>query len=95
MNALMDFGGGVNWIWIIIIGGLAGWIAEKVMRTDHGMIMNIIVGIIGSLIGDRVVRLLDIRVGEVLPGWFLSNLLVSAAGAIILLFILKAVRGRA
>ena len=94
MSALMDFGGGVNWIWILIIGALAGWIAEKVMRTDHGIIMNIIVGIIGSLIGDRLVRLLDLRVGEMLPGWFLSNLLVSAVGAIALLFVVKLVRNR-
>jgi uncharacterized membrane protein YeaQ/YmgE (transglycosylase-associated protein family) len=93
MNTLMDFGGGVSWIWIIIIGGLAGWIAEKATKSDHGLIRNVIVGIIGSLIGDRIVKLLNLNVEAALPGsWFLANLLVSAAGAIILLVIVKAIR---
>ena len=95
MNTLMDFGGGVNWIWILIIGGLAGWIAEKVTGSDHGLIKNVIVGIVGSLIGDRLVKLLNLNVEAAFPGaWFLPNLLVSTAGAIILLFIVKAIRGR-
>ena len=37
---------GVGWIMTIIIGGIAGWIAEKVMRSDMGLIMNIILGIV-------------------------------------------------
>ena len=93
MNTLMDFGGGVSWIWIIIIGALAGWIAEKATKSDHGLIRNVIVGIIGSLIGDRLVKLLNLNVEAALPGsWFLANLPVSAAGAIILLVIVKAIR---
>ena len=36
MQGLMDLGGGVGWIGTLIIGGLAGWIAEKVMKADHG-----------------------------------------------------------
>ena len=95
MNALMDFGGGVSWIWIIIIGGLAGWIAEKVTKSDHGLFKNIIVGVVGAFIGDRLVKLLNLNVEAAFPGaWFLPNLLVSTAGAIILLLIVKAVRGR-
>jgi uncharacterized membrane protein YeaQ/YmgE (transglycosylase-associated protein family) len=35
---------GVGWIGAIIIGGIAGWIAEKVMHSNMGLIMNIISG---------------------------------------------------
>ena len=36
-NNLMDLGGGVGWIGTLFIGALAGWIAEKVMKTNHGL----------------------------------------------------------
>lgn len=94
MQGLMDLGGGVGWIGTLIIGGLAGWIAEKVMKTDQGLIMNIIVGIIGSYIGAFLANLLGIRLSELFQGWFVGNLIVSAVGAIVLLFVVKAVRGR-
>ena len=95
MNNLMDFGGGVSWIWIIIIGGLAGWIAEKFTKSSHGLFMNIIIGIIGSLIGDRLVKLLNLNIEAALPNsWFLANLIVSSVGATLLLWFTKAFRSR-
>ena len=42
---------GVGWILTIVLGGLAGWIAEKVMKRNHGLLTNLIVGVIGALIG--------------------------------------------
>ena len=51
MNNLMDLGGGVGWAGTLLIGAVAGWIAEKLTRSDMGLIMNIIVGIIGAYIG--------------------------------------------
>jgi uncharacterized membrane protein YeaQ/YmgE (transglycosylase-associated protein family) len=89
----MDLGGGVGWIGTILIGGLAGWIAEKITRSDMGVIMNIIVGIIGSFIGAFLANAAGIRLGEVFQGWFWGNLLVSAVGAIVLLMAVKLVRG--
>ncbi len=94
MNSLMDLGGGVGWIGTLLIGGIAGWIAEKVMKTDQGIIMNIIVGVIGSYIGAFLANALGIRLGELFSGWFLGNLIVAAVGAILLLFIVKLVRNR-
>lgn len=38
---------GVGWILAIILGGLAGWIAEKIMHSNMGLLMNIILGIVG------------------------------------------------
>lgn len=94
MNALMDLGGGVGWIGTLLIGGIAGWIAEKVMKSDMGLIMNIVVGIIGSYIGAFIANALNLRMGEMFSGWFLGNLIVATAGAIILLFVVKMVRSR-
>ena len=94
MNSLMDLGGGVGWIGMLIIGGVAGWIAEKVMKTDMGIIMNIIVGVIGSYIGTVLARMLSINVGQIVDQWFVSNLIVAAGGAIVLLFVVKLVRNR-
>ena len=47
---------GVGWIMTIILGGLAGWIAEKVMKSEMGLIGNIILGIIGALVLNAILR---------------------------------------
>ena len=94
MPGLMDLGGGVGWIGTLFIGALAGWIAEKVMKADHGLIMNIIVGIIGSYVGAFLANALGIKLGEIFQGWFLGNLVVAAVGAIVLLWVVKLVRSR-
>ena len=94
MQGLMDLGGGVGWIGTLFIGAIAGWIAERVTGSDHGLIKNIIVGIIGSYIGAFLANALDIRLGELFSGWFLGNLIVAAAGAIVLLFVVRLVRSR-
>lgn len=93
-NTLMDLGGGVGWIGTLFIGALAGWIAEKVMKANHGLLMNIVIGIVGSYIGAFIANVLGIRMGEIFQGWFIGNLIVAAVGAIVLLFVLRKVRGR-
>jgi uncharacterized membrane protein YeaQ/YmgE (transglycosylase-associated protein family) len=90
----MDLGGGVGWLGTILIGGIAGWIAEKLTGSDMGLFMNIIVGIIGSFLGAFIANAIGIRLGEVFQGWFWGNLLVSVFGAVILLVVVKMVRGR-
>jgi uncharacterized membrane protein YeaQ/YmgE (transglycosylase-associated protein family) len=93
-NSLMDLGGGVGWIGTLIIGALAGWIAEKAMKANHGLLMNIVIGIIGSYLGAFIANALGIRIGEIFQGWFLGNLIVAAVGAIVLLWVLRLVRSR-
>jgi uncharacterized membrane protein YeaQ/YmgE (transglycosylase-associated protein family) len=93
-NTLMDLGGGVGWLGTILIGGIAGWIAEKLTGSDMGLFMNIIVGIIGSFLGAFIANAVGIRLGEVFQGWFWGNLLVSVFGAVLLLVVVKMVRGR-
>ena len=92
MNNLMDLGGGVGWLGTLFIGGLAGWIAEKVMKTNQGLIMNIIFGILGSYIGAFLANALGIRLNEIFQGWFLGNLIVSVIGAVVLIFVVRLIR---
>lgn len=92
MNNLMDLGGGVGWAGTLLIGAVAGWIAEKLTRSDMGLIMNIIVGIIGAYIGAFLANLLGLRLGEFFHGWFWGNLIVSVVGAVILIAAVRAVR---
>ena len=71
----------IGWI---IIGGLAGWVASKIMNTDaqQGITLNIVVGIIGALIGGWLLSLADIDGNSGLIVSFLRALL----GACLLLF---------
>jgi uncharacterized membrane protein YeaQ/YmgE (transglycosylase-associated protein family) len=93
MQGIMDLGG-VGIGGTILIGIIAGWIAEKVTGSNMGLIKNLITGIIGSWIGFFIANAAGVQLSEIFHGWFLGNLVVSAAGAIILLFILKMVFGR-
>lgn len=86
--------GDVHFWGTVLIGILAGWLAHTVMGGRGGLIWNLIIGLIGSWIGFFVAEKLNIHLAEVFHGWFWGNLLVSAAGAIVLLFILRILRGR-
>lgn len=88
----MDFSS-LGWIGWIIIGGLAGWVASKMMGTDAqmGVPANIIVGIVGAFIGGFLLQLLAPGVAG--AGMILS-FLTALVGACVLLFILKLIFGR-
>ncbi|MET0179604.1 MAG: GlsB/YeaQ/YmgE family stress response membrane protein [Novosphingobium sp.] len=79
---------------LIVVGGILGWLASIVMRTDaqQGILMNVVVGIIGALLGGFLLSPLlgseDITDG----GINLMSLLVSFLGAVILLAIVNLVR---
>jgi len=44
----------VGWIAAIIIGGIAGWLAEQFMKSNMGLIMNIVLGIVGAAIASAI-----------------------------------------
>ena len=77
-------------LWLIF-GALAGWIASKIMNTDgeQGAIANIVVGVIGAMIGGFVFSTLG---GQDVTGFYIYSLVVAVVGAVILLAILKAFR---
>ena len=80
---------GVGIIGTIVIGILAGWIAEKVMKRNDGMIMNLIIGVAGAFIGGFLANFLHISFG----GW-IGNLVISTGGAILLLLAINLFRRR-
>ncbi len=69
----------------IFIGALAGFIASKIMRRGHGLLVNIIVGLIGGVLGSWIFSKLGLTVSET----FWGQLLVGTAGAVVLLLILS------
>lgn len=79
----------IGWI---VLGGLAGWIASMIMGTNAsmGLAANIVVGIVGALIGGFLFSLLG---GADVTGFNLWSLFVAVIGSIILLAIVKAMRG--
>jgi uncharacterized membrane protein YeaQ/YmgE (transglycosylase-associated protein family) len=84
----------MNFIIWLIVGGLIGWIASLIMKTDaqQGLILNIIVGIIGALLGGWLISPL-VGVGTINQSDFsLPSLIVSLLGAIILLAIVNLFR---
>ena len=84
----------MNFIIWLIVGGLLGWIASKIMHTDaqQGIILNIVVGIIGALLAGLLLAPL-FGVGTInQSNVSLPSLFVSLLGAIILLAIVNLVR---
>ena len=51
---------GVGWIAAIIIGGLAGWLAEMFMKSNTGILMNIVMGIVGAIVLNAILQALNI-----------------------------------
>ena len=79
---------------VLIVGGVIGWLARIVMRTDaqQGIVLNVVVGIIGALLGGFLLSPL-VGSGTINQNNFsLPALLVSFGGAVILLFIVNMFR---
>jgi uncharacterized membrane protein YeaQ/YmgE (transglycosylase-associated protein family) len=79
----------VGWIGYIIIGGIAGWIAGKIVKGGgSGILMNIVIGVVGALIGGF---LLSFFVNTAAGGfWF--TLFTAILGSVILLWVVGMVR---
>ncbi len=81
---------GVGWVGAIIIGGIAGWIAERITNSNMGIISNIILGIVGALFLNAVLRFANV----VPPDGWPAQLAIAAVGAIVLIWAWRALRGR-
>jgi len=73
---------GIGFFGMLVIGFLAGWIAERSMNRDHGFLTNILVGIAGSFVGGTLASLLGINYYG-----FFGNLIVAVIGAILILWL--------
>lgn len=82
----MDLVGIIVWL---VIGGVVGWLASLVMRTDaqQGVLLNIVVGIVGAFIGGLI-----FSGGSINQGLSVYSFVVSLLGAIILLAVVNLVR---
>ena len=79
----------IGWIAAIVIGGTAGRVAEQFMKSDVGVLMNIVLGIVGAAIARAIFSFLGINLG----GW--SGFIIAAfVGACLLIWIVREVRGR-
>jgi uncharacterized membrane protein YeaQ/YmgE (transglycosylase-associated protein family) len=85
----------INFILWLLFGALVGWLASIVMRTDaqQGALLNIVVGIIGAMLGGVIFRMLGLDGSTINNSDFsLSALVVAFVGAVILLGIVNLVR---
>ena len=78
---------GMGLLSMLLIGAIAGWIAERVTQSDHGILTNILVGVAGAFIGGKLAEVLQIPVFG-----FFRVLVAATLGAILVLFVWRKVR---
>ena len=78
---------GVGWSMAIIVGGLAGWIASRLMRTRSGVLLNVVLGIVGAAVASFLFGIIGIGFSGVI-GYLISGIL----GAAILIALVRAVQ---
>ncbi len=84
----------INFIIWIVVGGVVGWLASIVMKTDaqQGLLLNVVVGIVGALLGGWLLAPM-FGTGTINQNDFsVSSLIVSLLGAIILVGLFKLIR---
>ena len=72
----------------LVLGALAGWIASKIMKSSHGLLMNIILGLVGGLVGGWLGGLIG------LGGGWLSGLILAIVGACLLIWVARLISGK-
>ena len=78
----------MDFLWIVLIGIAAGWLAGQIMKGGgYGLIGDLIIGVIGSLVGGYVFGLLDI-----FAYGLLGRLVIATAGAILLILLLRFIK---
>ena len=78
---------GVGWIAAIIIGAIAGWLAEQFMKSDTGLVMNIVLGIVGAAVASAILSVIGVH----FYGWF-GYLIAGFIGACILIWLARVMR---
>ena len=82
-------GNGTDFLWFILIGLIAGWLAGVLVKGGgFGVIGDIVVGVVGALIGGFLFRSMGVAAG----GGLLGAIFVALIGAIILIFLLRLIK---
>ncbi|MFG1398564.1 GlsB/YeaQ/YmgE family stress response membrane protein [Roseixanthobacter pseudopolyaromaticivorans] len=80
---------GVGLFTMILIGLIAGWIAERITDSDHGLLTNLVFGLIGAFVGGKLAEFADVPVYG-----FFRTLIAAVIGAIIVLWVWRRIRAR-
>ena len=78
----------MEFVWFIVVGIAAGWIAGVVMKgRSMGLKLNLVVGVVGALVGGFLFRLLGVTAGGLV-----GQVVIAALGAIVLLVLIRLIR---
>lgn len=83
----------MNFLIWLIVGGIVGWLASLIMRTDEqqGILLNVVIGVVGAFISGWVISPI-VGVTTINEGISIPSVLVSLAGAVVLLAIVNLFR---
>ncbi|MGZ3410668.1 MAG: GlsB/YeaQ/YmgE family stress response membrane protein [Rhizomicrobium sp.] len=74
---------------MLLIGVIAGWLAEKITASDHGIFTNMCVGIAGAFVGGKIAEILNVPISG-----FVRILTAATVGAIVLIYVWRAFAAR-
>ena len=77
-------------VWIVI-GGLAGWIANMLMKTDGSLVKNVVTGVVGALVGGFVMSFFG---AAGFTGFNLGSFVVALVGSVILIAVINVLTGK-
>ncbi len=76
----------MSWLYIIVVGGIAGWLSGLIMKgAGFGLLGNIVVGVIGAIVGSWIFGFFGISAG----GGMVGSILTALAGAVVLLYVAR------
>jgi uncharacterized membrane protein YeaQ/YmgE (transglycosylase-associated protein family) len=79
----------IGWI---IVGLIAGWLAERITGSNHGLLTNLVVGIVGAFVGGFLIS--NILGFEYTRGFNIASIVVATVGAVVFLYLLGWMRGQ-
>jgi uncharacterized membrane protein YeaQ/YmgE (transglycosylase-associated protein family) len=79
----------MEFVWFILIGLVAGWLAGVLVKGGgFGLIGDIVVGVVGAVLGGFLFRFLGVSAG----GGLIGSILVATVGAVVLIFIIRLIK---
>ena len=84
----------INILLLLLFGAVVGWLAGLIMKSKNSLFVNIILGIVGSLVGGFVASLLGFGSFTGNFSFNLVNVLISIGGACLVIFVVRLIRGK-